>query len=349
MSLGVKMTDPKKKISMNNTKKEILDSYHEMLKKIEILEQQKINPVKKKEDKKEMQILENADQLSIEKLKSNFTLLQKSLDKNVLEIFKEIEDYYINYENLKNANQIQKKQLQEFYEIEKNVNTLIALIETQNEKKNQYEQEMEAKKVHYETLITQLQEKWKLEKQQIEKQKHDLLEQEKIQQKRLKEEFKYQFEREKMEAMDVFQDKKKKLENDLQEKIISTEKDFTTREKILKESEEELSELRKQAADFSATLTKEIEKTKKEISSQKDKEFSFEKQLLVKQNEIELKVLQTKIINLEKTVTDQEVTIQTLSAKLEEAYSKIQHVAEKAIDGASKNIFFPQKISENTK
>ncbi|HHE38619.1 MAG TPA: hypothetical protein ENL20_08615 [Candidatus Cloacimonetes bacterium] len=64
-------------------------------------------------------------------------------------------------------------------------------------------------------------------------------------------------------------------------------------------------------------------------------DFEYQQNLLKKQYEGEKNVFTTKIASLEKTVKEQDLQITSLADKLENAYAKIQSVAEKAIEGAA--------------
>ena len=74
----------------------------------------------------------------------------------------------------------------------------------------------------------------------------------------------------------------------------------------------------------------------KECSERIKLEAGYQKDLLQKEYEGEKNVLTARIQSLEKTVREQTEQIQKLSTQQDSAYQKIQDVAVKAIEGASK-------------
>jgi hypothetical protein len=149
------------------------------------------------------------------------------------------------YGEMQEAIETKKQELQEIYEIEKESATLAALIEAQNQKRAEFEKEIAEKK---ETLLKEIEttrKQWNLEKEQHEKEFKERNTAEIEQRKRGKEEYEYNFTRQKLIAKDKFEDERTKLEKELSQMKEATEKELTEREKIIAGKEAEFIELKK--------------------------------------------------------------------------------------------------------
>ena len=236
---------------------------------------------------------------------------------------------------IRNAIAAKEKELQELYEIEKAAMTLAALIEAQNQKRQEFTAEMEDKKETLRQEIDETRAAWKKEQEEHDaavKERDGL---EKKRQTREKEEFDYAFKREQQTATDRFTYEKAKLEQELKDKKEQMEQELKAREAAISAKEAELNDLRKQAAQYPKELETTVNRAIKETSERLLLEAKSREELLKKEGEGERNVFQARIESLEKTAKEQAERITALTKQLEAAYQKVQDIAVKTVEGAS--------------
>ena len=342
------MPAPKKKtngeeLSMKNTKQELLDAYQETLKKLREQEKTQLKLEQKLKEKKEEGILRAVSGISADgviqetnKLKNEIGgMLSKLTDRLAAEVDK--------FDQVQLAIEIKERELKEIYEIEKAAATLAALIETQRQEKLRFEEEMANEQASLTTEIEAIRVQWQKEKADHQAEAKEQQEQEAKDRKRQKEEYKYEFEREQQLARDKFEDEKAKLQAEKQSlesqmKVLKeqTEKELSEREKQISGKEQEFESLQAQVAEFPQKLQAAVAKAVEDSTARLELENKYQKDLLQKEFEGQRNVLTARIQSLEKTVKEQNEQIAKLSTQQDAAYQKIQDVAVKAIDGASK-------------
>lgn len=342
------MPAPKKKtddeeLSMKNTKQELLDAYHEALEQLHEKEKAQLKPEQKLKEKKEEGILKAVAGISAEgvieetnKLKQEIGgMLNKLTDRLAAEVNK--------FDQVQLAIEIKEREIKDIYEIEKAAATLAALIESHRQEELTFEDEMGQKRTSLSQEIETTRLQWQKEKADHQAETKEQQEQEAKERKRQKEEYQYAFEREKQLARDKFEDEKAKLQADKQAledqmKTLKeqTEKELSEREKQIAGREQEFESLKAQVAEFPQKLEAAVARAVEESTRRIELETKYQKDLLQKEFEGQRNVLTSRIQSLEKTVKEQNEQIAKLSTQQDAAYQKIQDVAVKAIEGASK-------------
>lgn len=342
------MPAPKKKVdetdfSMKNTKQELLDAYNETLKKLYEEEKAQLKPEQKLKERKDEGILAAVSGISADgviqetnKLKQDIGgMLNKLTDRLAAEVNK--------FDQVQLAIEIKERELKEIYEIEKAAATLAALIESQRQEKLLFEEEMAQKQTSLTQEIEATKLQWQKEKADRQAETREQQEQETKDRKRQKEEHQYTFEREQQLARDKFEDEKAKLqvdkqalENEMKSLKEQTEKELSEREKQIDSREKELESLQAQVAEFPQKLEAAVAKAVEESAERIELETKYQKDLLQKEFEGQRNVFTARIQSLEKTVKEQAEQTAKLSTQQDAAYQKIQDVAVKAIEGASK-------------
>ena len=257
------------------------------------------------------------------------------MSKVLTQISDKLEDEVNRLNGIQKAIDIKEDELKELYEIEKSAAALAALIEAQNQKRQEFESEMAVKKEDLMQEIETTRAEWKKEKETYEMETKEQSSAEKKKREREKEEFQYAFKREQELLKDEFEDEKAKLEREIQLKREQMEKELAERGKAVSEKEEELNELRQKVGAFPKELETAINKAVKETTERITAEAKNREQLMNKEFEGEKGVFTTRIESLEKTVKGQSEQIAKLSAQLEKSYQKVEDIAVKAIDGSS--------------
>jgi hypothetical protein len=230
---------------------------------------------------------------------------------------------------------LKEKELQELYEIEKSAVALAALIESQNQKRQQFESEMAEKKEALSQEIEALRAQREDEKKEYEEEIKERDTAEKKKRDRDKEEYDYSFKREQKLTKDKFEDEKAKLEKEVQIKKEQMENELKAREKVIAEREEELNELKRKVAAFPKEMETAISRAVKETIDRLNLEAKNREELQKREFIGERNVLTTRIESLEKIVKEQSEQIAKFSQQLEKAYQQVQDIAVKTIEGSS--------------
>ncbi|MBW2552539.1 MAG: hypothetical protein JRE20_00210 [Deltaproteobacteria bacterium] len=324
-----------KRISKSNTKQEMLDAYNALLKQMQEKSRVELKPEKKLEEKKKKEVVEIADSLSSEGVVKGVSNLKLEIGKMLTHISDKLEEEVNKFTAIQRAIEIKENEFKEVYEIEKTASTLAALIESQNEKRLEFESEMTASKEELNKEIQRLRLEWKKEKENYETEIKERDFSEKKKHEREKEEYQYAFKREQQIAKDKFEDEKAKLQKEMALKKEQMEKELAEREKIITEKEEDLNELRMKVSAFPQEMEMAINKAVKDTTEKIRLEASSQEGLLKKEFAGEKNVFTTRIESLEKTVKEQSEQIAHLSQQSEKAYQKVQDIAVKAIEGSS--------------
>lgn len=330
------------KISLSSTKKEMIEAFNDLKKKLEEKAKIELNPEKKVEEKKKQEIVKSANSLSVDLIEKDISGLKLDMGKMLSQISEKLEEEVNKYKKAREAVNIKNEELREIFEIEKSAFALSALIEAQKQKKSEFETKIKCleEELNAEIKVTRIE--WEKEKKKY----TDFIEErnmeEKKERKRTKEEYLYEFQREKQLAENKFKDEMRKLEKELAAKREEFDKKITEREKELKERENSaqakdqvFKKLQQDAENFpkilDAAVSKAMTDTMLNLKAETEKDIA----LLKKGHEGEKSVLSTKIDSLEKLAANQIKQIVNLSEKIEKAYGKVQDIAVKAVEGSA--------------
>jgi len=324
-----------KKLSLSNTKQEMLEAYQAVLKQLEAQRELELKPEKRLEEKKAKEVIQVAESLSSEGVSREISNLKIETSKTLAQISDRLEEEIQKFKAVQNAIALKEKELQELYEIEKSAVTLAALIESQNQKRQAFELEMAEKKEALSQEIEALRAQREQEKKEYEDEIKERDTAEKKKRDRDKEEYEYSFKREQKLTKDKFEDEKAKLEKEIQIKKEQMENELKAREKIIAEREEELDELQKKVAAFPKEMETALSKAIKETTDRLNLEAKNREELVKKEFIGERNVLTTRIESLEKIVKEQSDQITKFTQQLEKAYQQVQEIAVKTIEGSS--------------
>jgi len=341
-----------KKLSLSNTKQEMLEAYNAALKQLEAQREAELKPEKKIEEKKAKEVIQVAESLSTEGVAKEISNLKIEASKTLAQISDRLEEEVNKFRAIQSAIVLKEKELQELYEIERSAVTLAALIESQNLKRQQFESEMDEKKEALNQEIEALRAEREKEKNEYETMVKERDIAEKKRRDREKEEYEYSFKREQKLAKDKFEDEKAKLEKEIQVKKEQMESELRAREKVIAEKEEELNELKKRVSAFPKEMEAAIAKAVKDSTDRLNLEAKNREELMKKEFIGEKNVLTTRIESLEKIEKEQNEQITKFSQQLEKAYQQVQEIAVKTIEGSSTIKSFAnlqQWISEQTR
>jgi len=324
-----------KALSMSNTKKEMLEAYSMVLKKLQEKREVELKPEKMIEEKEQREVVEVAETLSSEGVVQEIGNLKLEIGKNLTQLSDGLEEEVNKFKKIQKAIEVKEEELKELYEIERSAATLAALIEAQNQKREEFELEMSARKEELNQEIQITREEWQKEKKQYEAEIKERDAAEAKKREREKEEYSYAFNREQQLAKDMFEDEKVKTEKDIRLKKEQMEKELSERERVIAEKEEELSELQRKITAFPGETEVAVNKAVKETAERLTLEAKTREELMRKEFDGERNVLTTRIESLERTVKEQSGQVSHLTEQLEKAYQKVQDIAVKSVEGSS--------------
>ncbi|MBU1121443.1 MAG: hypothetical protein KKF54_01925 [Candidatus Omnitrophica bacterium] len=340
-----------KKLSMANTKQEMLSVYNDLLEQIQEKEKTGLNAEEKIKERAKTEIVKIADSLFSDGVVKGVNDLKIDISKMLIQLSDKLEEEAVKYVKLKEAIEIREKELQEIYDIERSARTLSALIEAQSVKRQAFEEEMENKQKEMDVRMNEIKSNWEKDKDLYEGKIKEYEAEEQKRRQREKEEYLYLFKREQKIAKDKFEDDKVKQEKEIQLKKENMEKQLFAREKEIKERENELIDLRKRVLSFPKELETAVNKAVKESVDNLRVDNNNKENLLKKIFEGERNVFATKIESLEKTVKAQNEQINKLTLQLEQAYNNVQDIAGKAVGSGDFKSFagLQQFMSERSK
>ncbi|MDO8724172.1 MAG: hypothetical protein Q7J31_18380 [Syntrophales bacterium] len=324
-----------KKLTPTNTKQEMLQAYNALLKELEEKQEGELKPEKKIEEKKTKEAVQVAESLTTEGVGKEIANLKMEIGKTLTRISDQLEGEVNRFVAIRNAIGAKEKEIGELYEIEKAAMSLAALIEAQNQKRQEFTAEMEDKKETLRQEIDETRTAWKKEQEEHDAAVKERDAAEKKRQTREKEEFDYAFKREQQTATDRFTYEKAKLEKELKDKKEQLEQELKAREAAIAAKEAELNDLRKQAAQHPKELETSVTRAIKEISEHLLMEAKSREDLLKKDAEGVCNVFNARIESLEKTTKEQAERLAAQTKQLEAAYQKVQDIAVKTVEGAS--------------
>ncbi len=332
-------------VTSKNTKREILEEYNKLLEKIK--EQKAEEPKKIQEQQKKGEIVKISDNLSqdgiindIAALKTNLSTSLDKLGENLLTEFKKLED-------LKNAIGIEKKNLEDIYQLSAETDSLAAMLLAQKQKKEEFDIEMEEKRTEFEKEMAEKKVAWKKEQEIQAKKFEEEREAKEKAREREEEEYQYNLNLKRKKDGDIYEQKKENLEKQLSDKKIAFEKEFAQREEALKTAEIELNELRSKNENFPAEIKKAVDQEVKNTIEKLQSQFKYEKELNAKQMEGELKLKDQTIQTLREKIKDLEVQIKEYSQKAATAENSVKDIAIKAIEGSSVKQQYYEKHKES--
>ncbi len=346
------------KITSKSTKNQILEAYESLLSKLK--SQKSEEPKKVQEEQKKEEIVSKAGELSNEGIIKRISDLKVSVSSSLDNLGEQYLTEYKKFAELQEAIEIEKNNLKDLYGLSANSDSLAAMILAQKEQKESFEKEMANQKSELEDLIksekenfehemSQKREVWKKEQIDQDLKAKETQEELKKSRKRDEEEYEYNLKIKRKKEQDIYEQNKLQQEKELEEKKVSFEKDYEERMSKLKESENELIELRQKTKEFPEELSKAIEMAVKDAVDKIKAEHSFQIELKAKEVEGELRLKDQTINALEAKISEMEISMKEMSVKTATAENSVKDIAIKAIESSSKPSYMFEKKPENSK
>ncbi|MFZ3207791.1 MAG: hypothetical protein WA140_03030 [Geobacteraceae bacterium] len=333
---------PSKKLSTTNTKQEMLDAYTDLLKQLEEKREVEATPEARVAEKVVKQAVAVADTLTTEGIVRDIGSLKLEVGKVLTTLSDRLEQEAGRYESVKRAIEEKEKELAEIYEIQKAASSLAALIESQNQKREDFELEMTSRKETLTSEIEEMRAEWQKEKLQRAAEMKEQGNEEAKRRAREKEEFEYAIQRERQLAKDAFEkekagyeEQKSALEREIALRQEQADREFVEREQSLARQEQELADLRARVALFPKEMESSVAAEVKSAVEKQQVEAKYRLELFQKELDGEKNVLMTKLASLEAVVKEQTARIAKLNEQIEKSYTQVQEIAVKAVEGSA--------------
>ena len=323
------------KLTMANTKKEMLQAYRRLMKQLTEKRRAEMKPADEVAAKVKTEARAVADSLSTEGIGRQIGVLKSEIGKTLNELADRLEEETSKYAQVKKAVEAAEAELREIFDIEKAASSLAALLEAQKQKREEFNEEMATTQEDFDNEMKSEREAWEKEKAEHEATVKERNAAEQKQRQREQEEFKYEFDRQKQLTLEQYEHDKAKLEREMQVKREEMEKDLSEREKAVAQAEAELSELRAKVEAHPGELEKAVARAVKETTERLQRDRQNQIELLERESTGERNVLNSRIEALQATVEKQAEQIARLSQQLEHSYRQVQDIAVKAIEGPS--------------
>src|SRR5580658_3117523 len=219
---------------------------------------------------------------------------------------------------------LERKELERLHKIDVAATALDQLVQDYARQKQELEAEIAARRAA-----------WEEEAARIDRERREQEEALKKQRQREAEDFEYKKTQERKKAQDKYDEEVRVLEKTNLEKQETLEKSWQLREAALKEREEELGRLRKEAEGFPKRLEAEAKDAAERARRESEARLQQEILVMKKDAEAEKRFGELRVKTLEETAAHQQAQIAALEKQLADAKQQVQDIAVKAIEGAS--------------
>lgn len=226
--------------------------------------------------------------------------------------------------SVREAVDLERKELDRLHKIDIAATALDQLVQDYGRQKLELEAEIAARRAAWEEEAARVDRERKEQEDSLKKQRQ-----------REAEDFEYKKAQERKKAQDKYDEEVRLQEKKNQEKQEALEKSWQGRELALKDREEELARLRKEAETFPKRL--ETEAGAAAERARREAEARLQQEILVmkKDADAEKRMGELRVKMLEETVAHQHTQIAALEKQLSDAKQQVQDIAVKAIEGAS--------------
>ena len=317
-------------ITEKSRKNEIYDAYLNVLEKLKA--QEEPDPKKEKEKQTQQEVIQKASSQTEESIINNIASLKLEFSSSMDKLEKALTHEYKKLKDVQLSIKYERENLESVYSISEEANTLAALIQTQKQKKQEFEEYMET---------TRLQ--WDREKQAQEQEIKERKEKADKERKAEEEEYQYtvRLARKKEEA--EYNAQRAEQEKELENRRKEFEQEIAERSREIAAREQELAELREKADKFPGELENAVKETEKNVTQTLNYQYEHEKTLREKEVDSEIRLKDQTIENLKGKIKEMEDYIKQLNNKVESSENHVKEITIKSIESSSKG-GFPERL-----
>lgn len=334
------------KVALKDTKEEILVSFQQILAEKKKIDSKIATKEEEAEKVKNKQILETASTYTIDSIVKGLADLQLEVGGIVSGLSEKLTTEATKLDELKRSIEIETEHLQELQKIRVVAEALYILNKEHQENLKTTEQEAA---IQREVIEKDMAEKHKVWQREQEEYETTLQEQNAVIAKGRQQEqddYQYTLERTRKVEADEYEEKKRKLERELQEANQEKNKQWAEREKIIAENQTKFEENQKKIEAFPAELEAEVKKVREEAIKEATNEAKVKAELAEKEWEGNKQNYDLRTQSLEATIQRQVEQINDLSTQLQAAMKQAQALAMRAFESSS-NGTSPEKAKNN--
>lgn len=321
-------------VTEKNTKAEILKAYDALLKKVQ---EEKANvPKKVQEEKVKKETIEKVADINHGKITEEISDLKTSLAHALDELQSNLSGEFQKLEELRAAIAIEKQYLEDLYSLSANTDSLAAMLLTQKEKKEDFEQFMQEKEASFNKEVSEKRAVWDQEQAKYKAAEKEYAEELAKRRKREEDEYQYTLKITRQKEKDAYETKKAALDKELTERKATFEQDMAQRELTIKNAETELNELRKEHDAFPVKLEGALHVKEEEVTKALKTQYEFDIKLATKQHEGEIRLRDQQIKLLQEKIQELQVLVKEYGEKAAHAEAGVRDIAVKAIESAAK-------------
>lgn len=330
-----------KKMNESHTKKQILDAYAEVVAQLKASESSKLDPQKEVARKEATETLSKAAETVSVSVEDQIANLQKNFSGVLINLSNSFSEEINKFNNLKDAISLKEAELQELFGIEKEAYSLAALVNAHQELSTKLDVELAERKANAEAKIVELQKQAEEIRVNLQKEIADMKANRDLDRKRDKEEYEYNFAREKQIAKNALNDElaaqRKSFDANLEvlrDELTKDEAAVSTREAMVSEREAKMTDLEAAVAAFPAKEAQIRAEVAEQVKKDEARTAAIKDSYAKREAENQKTIYENKIELLEATLKSEQVKGAELAAKLDAAYEKIQAMALASVDGA---------------
>lgn len=320
------------KITARTTRSQLLEAYNKALELIGQRPQEKAGEAKVAREK---HIAEKASGMTQESIIKGLAEVHVSIGKSLTDMEQKLIAESNKFNELQEAVSIEAAKLKDLYNIIYQSDSLAALIQAQEDRKQSFEKEMDEQRRKLEEELRLKRDEWRKEQADHEAEIKEGDVQLKKQRERDEEEYKYKLSVERRKEANEYTTRKNQLTQELTALRQQTEKDLAEKRAVLTVQEKEVSELRAQVAAFPKEMEEAVKKAETTLRAAMKQQSDYDAKLSAKETEAEKKLNAVKMANLEESIAKQQTQIAEMTKQLQTATKQVQEMAVKAIEGAA--------------
>lgn len=327
------MADEPEKISMTNTKKEMLEAYNALLKEVNAKRLEE--PKEEQKRLQEKKALATTEALSSEGVEGFAQQVTTRLTAALADVQRQLREGLEKVQSLNDTIRIKEEWIEDLYAIESNADSLATLILAQKNLKATSQEELAEMKAALEREIEETREAWKKEQTLHKATLKEEDDARALKLKREEEEYTYTTGQRRRAEEDDFRERLQAEEKELEERKRDFEVEYTSRMKALTDSEEELERLRTLAEGLDAQIQKATARATKETEERLEREHRFQFDLAQKETEGQLLLKDQQIELLQAKIKEMETQLKEAGVKVSNSENTVRDIAFRAIDSSA--------------
>lgn len=306
-------------VTEKSTKAQILKAYEEAMAQLKATSRKTI--ADEQEAKRVTGVIENAEAIV------GLGILNPEIEKQ--------------YNDLKEAIELTKKELEELFSIKAEALSLEALVNAKNDEKAKLDNEIKATKEAEQARLEEANKAYNEVVHRLNKDHEEKRKALEIERKREKEEYDYNLKRERKKQDDAWEDEKAEREKELADRELAVE----AREDAILAQENEIVILKNKVAEIPALIENAVEKAVDEAKAKASKSYAIEKNHLNREHEWEVKSLQSEISNLKAQVEAERDARVKAEADLKDAFAQVQEIATTSVKASQVKVYETQNLA----